>query len=67
MEDLSQSHAFDVERLSGLAALAALREEVRRLQGELEALRLDGSWATAQEVDELLGTELVHEYNTRSA
>ena len=53
--------------MSDPGEVAALQEEFLRLRGELEALRLDGPWAMAELVDELLGMELVHEYNTRSA
>ncbi len=67
MEAAGRSSMREKEPKSDPGEVAALREELLRLRRELEALRLDGPWAMAELVDELLGMELVHEYNTRSA
>ena len=49
---------------SGL--MARLQAEVERMAEEAQALRTPGSWGHSIAAAELLGMELVHEYNTRS-
>ena len=60
MEEFGQSDALDPE-------ITVLRAELEQLREELAALRQEGLWAPAGLADELLGMELVHEYNTRSS
>ena len=52
---------------ASLVEVAALRAEVARLRSELEALGFTPLGPAPAVPDELLGLELVHEYNTRSA
>ena len=47
--------------------ITALKAEVLELRAQLESIWHGGPWPPAGSTDELLGLELVHEYNTRSA